>query len=95
MRTIAGQHDSSVAQVALAWLLARKSVTSVIVGASKLPQLEDNLGAADVHLTHDDIAELDDATPLAPAYPNWFIDNMIDQPVSQALAATDSENTRE
>ncbi len=68
--------------------------TSVLIGASKLSQLDDNLGAADVHLTHDDIAELDAATPLPPVYPNWFIDNLTDQPVSHTLAAGRSVNTR-
>lgn len=94
LRVIAGRHDSSVAQVALAWLLARQSVTSVLVGASKLSQLDDNLGAAELHLTHEDIAELDAATPLPPVYPNWFNDGLTDQPVSHALAASRSVNTR-
>jgi diketogulonate reductase-like aldo/keto reductase len=62
-------------------------VTSVLIGASKLAQLDDNLGAADVHLTPDDIAELDAATPLLPVYPNWYIDSLTDQPVNQALNA--------
>jgi aryl-alcohol dehydrogenase-like predicted oxidoreductase len=87
LRTIANRHDFSVAQTALAWLLARPSVTSVLIGASKLAQLDDNLGAADVHLTPADIAELDAATPLHPVYPNWHIERLTDQPVSQALAA--------
>jgi hypothetical protein len=43
-------------------------------------------GAADVHLTSDDIAELDAATPLPAVYPNWYIDSLTDQPVNQALA---------
>jgi aryl-alcohol dehydrogenase-like predicted oxidoreductase len=86
LRTIASRHDSSVAQTALAWLLARSSVTSVLVGASKLAQLEDNLGAAEVRLTPDDIAELDATTSPSPVYPNWFIESMTDQPVNQALA---------
>jgi aryl-alcohol dehydrogenase-like predicted oxidoreductase len=87
LRAIAGRHDASVAQTALAWVLARPSVTSVLIGASKLAQLDDNLGAADVHLTSDDIAELDAATPLPAVYPNWYIDSLTDQPVSQALNA--------
>ena len=86
LRAIAGRHDASVAQTALAWLLARPSVTSVLIGAAKLAQLDDNLGAADVHLTSDDIAELDAATPLHPVYPNWYIDSLTNQPVNQALA---------
>ncbi|HET9256188.1 MAG TPA: aldo/keto reductase, partial [Pseudonocardiaceae bacterium] len=62
------------------------SVTSVLIGASKPTQLEDNLGAVGVRLTADDVAELDAATPLAPVYPNWFIDRMSDEPTDQALS---------
>ncbi|MDQ2882971.1 MAG: aldo/keto reductase [Actinomycetota bacterium] len=87
LRAIAMRHDSSVAQAALAWLPARPSVTSVLVGSSKLAQLDDNLGAADVHLTSDDIAELDAATPLPAVYPNWYIDSLTDQPVNHGLTA--------
>ena len=45
LREIRKAHDASVAQVAIAWLLAKPVVTSIIVGASKMYQLEDNLGA--------------------------------------------------
>lgn len=85
MRVIAGRHDASVAQVALAWLLARPAVTSVLMGSSKLTQLEDNLGAADLRLTDAEVAELDEATPLAPVYPHWARGMMTDQPVEDAL----------
>jgi aryl-alcohol dehydrogenase-like predicted oxidoreductase len=85
MRLIAASHGASVAQVALAWLLAKDAVTSVILGASKPHQLEDNLGAADLILAPHELAELDAATTPAPVYPNWFIDNLVDQPAQQAL----------
>ncbi len=85
MRGIADHHGASVAQVAIAWLLAKKAVTSVLLGASKPHQLEDNLGAADLVLTPAEIAALDAETVPAPVYPNWFIDNLVDQPVAQAL----------
>ncbi len=85
LRAIAKTYGATVAQVALTWLLARPGVTSVLVGTSKLAQLDDNLGAADLHLSTADIDELDAATPLIPVYPNWFIDQMTDQPMSQAL----------
>lgn len=75
-----------VAQVAIAWLLARDAVTSVLIGATKLKQLEENLGAVRLALSSTEIAELDAATALAPAYPSWFIDNLVDQPAAQALA---------
>jgi aryl-alcohol dehydrogenase-like predicted oxidoreductase len=87
LRAIAGKHDASVAQVAIAWLLAKNAVTSVLVGASKPHQLDDNLAAVDLKLAEADIAELDAATPLAPVYPNWFIENLTDRPTAQALGA--------
>ncbi|MBF6328219.1 aldo/keto reductase [Nocardia transvalensis] len=86
MRVIADKHDASVAQVGLAWLLAKPSVTSVLLGATKLGQLDDNLGAADVRLTPEDVADLDAAMPPSPAYPNWYIENFRDQPTAEALA---------
>jgi aryl-alcohol dehydrogenase-like predicted oxidoreductase len=88
MRAIARQREASVAQVALAWLLAKRAVTSVILGATKRAQLEDNLGAADVKLTDADIAELDAATAPPPLYPHWFAQKIVDQPVAEALART-------
>lgn len=77
---------ASVAQVAIAWLLARQGVSSVIVGSTKLSQLEDNLQAAAVTLTAAEIAALEAATALAPVYPNFFMDNIArDRPVAEAL----------
>src|SRR4029077_14552376 len=53
VRAVAQERGDSMAQVALAWLLARPAVTSVILGARTLDQLDDNLGAVDVHLSQD------------------------------------------
>ena len=80
-----GGGKASVAQVAIAWLLAKKVVSSVIVGASKLSQLEDNLAAADVRLSADEIAALDELTKPAAVYPNWFSELVVDGPVKEAL----------
>ncbi len=66
------RHAVSVAQVALAWVLAQDSVTSVIIGARKLSQLEDNLKSIDVALSADDLKALDDASRLTPEYPEWM-----------------------
>jgi aryl-alcohol dehydrogenase-like predicted oxidoreductase len=85
IRVIAQRLGASVAQVAIAWLLARGAVTSVLIGATKPHQLADNLGAVAVKLTDADIAELDAATTPAAVYPNWFIDNLADQPLETAL----------
>jgi len=85
LRVIAASHEASVAQVALAWLLSRQAVTSLILGASKLQQLEDNLGSAGIALTPAELADLEGATPLPAVYPNWFNDNLADRPMVEAL----------
>jgi aryl-alcohol dehydrogenase-like predicted oxidoreductase len=70
VRAVAEEQDASMAQVALAWLLGRPAVTSVILGARTLEQLEDNLGSVDVHLTTEQVARLDTASdPGAADYP--------------------------
>lgn len=86
VREIADARGASVAQVAIAWLLARPAVTSVLLGASKPHQLADNLGAADLVLSAEEVAALDAATPLAPVYPNWFVERMADTALADALA---------
>lgn len=86
LRTLAGQRGASVAQVALAWLLAKPAVSSVILGASKLTQLEDNLGAAEVKLSAREVADLDVAAPLPEVYPNWFFDRIsVDSTLVKAI----------
>lgn len=72
MRPIAAAHGVSLPQVALAWLLAKPAVTSVIMGAKRLDQLNDNLGAADVALSADDMTALDAASALPAEYPGWM-----------------------
>jgi aryl-alcohol dehydrogenase-like predicted oxidoreductase len=86
MRKIAAAHEASVAQVAIAWLLAKDAVTSVLLGASKLQQLDDNLASVNVKLTAAEVAELEAATQPALVYPNWFIENLADAAVRDALA---------
>jgi len=85
MRRIAAERGASVAQVAIAWLLTRPGVNSVLLGATKLHQLEDNLGAASVTLAAEDIAELDAATAITPIYPcsDWIVP---DRRVRKALS---------
>ncbi|GAA1584859.1 aldo/keto reductase [Kribbella sancticallisti] len=70
VRTIAESRDISMAQVALAWLVDRPAITSVILGARTLEQLDDNLAAADLHLTAEETQQLDKASdPGAADYP--------------------------
>ena len=72
MRPIAERHAVSVAQIALAWLLHQTVVTSVIVGANREEQLVDNIAAAKVSLTGDELATLDACSLLPPEYPGWM-----------------------
>ncbi|GIJ66799.1 aldo/keto reductase [Virgisporangium ochraceum] len=70
VREVASARGVSMAVVALAWLADRPSVTSVILGARTLEQLDDNLAAAGVHLSAEETARLDDASaPLVADYP--------------------------
>jgi aryl-alcohol dehydrogenase-like predicted oxidoreductase len=60
------------AQIALAWLLARDAVTSVIIGARKLEQLDDNLKSVDVTLSAEELQTLDQVSRISPEYPEWM-----------------------
>jgi aryl-alcohol dehydrogenase-like predicted oxidoreductase len=73
MTPIAKAHDVSVARVALAWLLQRKGVMSVIIGAKTTAQLDDNLAAADLTLSAEEVATLDEVSAPRPEYPGWML----------------------
>ncbi len=73
MREVAAAHGASVPQVALAWILAKPFVTSVITGAKRLDQLDDNLGAVALRLTEAEMARLDAASALPEEYPGWML----------------------
>jgi len=85
LREISGKHKASVAQTAIAWLLSKKIVSSVIVGASKPQQLDDNLAATELHLAIEELAALDVFTRPATVYPNWFTEFVRDPSVEKAL----------
>ena len=70
---VAKNHDCSMAQIALVWLLHQDVVTSVIVGAKNAEQLADNLKAPDITLSEADLARLDEVSALPPEYPGWMI----------------------
>jgi aryl-alcohol dehydrogenase-like predicted oxidoreductase len=72
LKTIADSRGASVAQIAIAWLLAQPVTTSVIIGARRMSQLEDNLKAVDHALTPDELKALDEVSRLAPEYPAWM-----------------------
>ena len=74
MRDIAKAKKATVPQVALGWLLHKPGVTSVIIGARKLDQLKDNLGAVDIEFTEEEMARLDQVSALTPEYPGWMLE---------------------
>ena len=74
MHFIANNKKVTVAQIALAWLLHQPVVTSVIIGANKPEQLNDNLQSVQVELTKDELEKLDEVSKLSPEYPGWMIE---------------------
>ncbi|MEQ5836194.1 aldo/keto reductase [Marinobacter sp. NFXS9] len=72
-KTVDGQ-PVSVAQIALAWLLHQNAVTSVIVGAKRVDQLQDNIRAAQVRFSDDERAALDEVSRLPAEYPGWMLE---------------------
>jgi len=90
MRAIGRARRASVAQVALAWLLGKAPVSSVLIGASKLVQLDDNLAAVDIQLTAAEVAQLEAAT--APSLDFTVgVSRVADDPIVNALAAKPGE----
>jgi aryl-alcohol dehydrogenase-like predicted oxidoreductase len=73
MRPIAADHLVSVAQVALAWLLAQPHVTSVIIGAKNQEQLLDNIAATELELAPEQLKAISDASALPGEYPEWML----------------------
>jgi len=98
MAPIAKAHHCSPARISLAWLLTRPVVTSVILGAKRLDQLQDNLAAVELKLTEDEIRLLDEVSTLPPEYPGWMFPvqsasrlGMLDRPVWDDLRQSGSK----
>src|SRR3981189_1753896 len=75
VKKVASEVQRSSAQVALAWLLSKSTVTSVLLGASKLAQLENNLGALNTLLSADQIKRLDDISSVEMGFPHEHLAN--------------------
>ena len=87
VKEIAAAHKATPAQVSIAWLLAKKHVTSVLVGANKMAQLEDNLAAVNVKLTDADVKRLDELSTPGTPYPHWFVERVaLDAVAAKALS---------
>lgn len=77
MAPIAKEHHASVARVALAWLLQKPGVTSIIIGAKKEEQLLDNIEATTLKLTEEEIQKLENISALTPEYPGWMVERQM------------------
>lgn len=86
LREVSKESDLSVARIALAWVLSRPFVTSVIIGAKSREQLDDNLAASEVKLSPAHLAKLDAASALPAEYPGWMVDWQDRDPRAPAAA---------
>jgi len=73
LKQVAARHNASPARVALSWVLGRPAVSSVIIAARKVEQLEDNIGAVDLHLSDEEVRLLDTASDPGVPYPKWMV----------------------
>jgi aryl-alcohol dehydrogenase-like predicted oxidoreductase len=71
---IGKKHDASAARVALAWMLKKPYVTSIIIGAKNNGQLIDNISATKLQLTDEDMKQLEQISVLVMEYPAWMIE---------------------
>lgn len=70
---IAKAHNCSAARISLAWILQKPFVTSIIIGAKRAEQLQDNLASLDVALTGEQVQQLDEVSALPLEYPGWML----------------------
>ncbi len=74
MIEIGKKYNTSAARVALAWMLKKPFVTSIIIGAKNQEQLADNIAATKLHLSVEELQKLDQISALKPEYPSWMIE---------------------
>ena len=85
LKQIAQNHGATSAQVAIAWILTKPFISSVIIGVNKMQHLEDNLGAADLNLSASEVDKLDTLTQPQLLYPGWMQQMGWDAKVKAAL----------
>jgi aryl-alcohol dehydrogenase-like predicted oxidoreductase len=73
LKNVARRHDASPSSAALAWLLSKTAISSVIVAGRKPEHLEDNCKAVDLRLSEDDLRQLDAASDPGTPYPKWMV----------------------
>ncbi len=74
MDTIAKKHDVSVAGVALAWVRVQSGITSTIIGAKHIGQLQQNIDSVNIVFDEEDLSKLDEVSALTPEYPGWMVE---------------------
>jgi aryl-alcohol dehydrogenase-like predicted oxidoreductase len=77
MIEIGKQHNVSAARIALAWMLRKPVVTSIIIGAKREEQLLDNIAATVLQLTSEEMQKLDSISALAAEYPGWMVERQL------------------
>lgn len=73
MIAIGHKHKVTVAQVALAWVLAQPGVTSVIIGAKNVAQLDDNISSVNLKLSNEELNQLNQVSEITAEYPAWMV----------------------
>jgi aryl-alcohol dehydrogenase-like predicted oxidoreductase len=71
---VAKNHDVSIAQVALAWVRVQQGVTSTIIGARRVDQLNDNIASVDIEFNDDELEMIENVSALAAEYPAWMVE---------------------
>jgi aryl-alcohol dehydrogenase-like predicted oxidoreductase len=74
MAEIGKQHNASVAEIGLSWVRLQKGITSTIIGAKNVDQLNDNIKSTEVQLSADDLKKLDEVSALPKEYPGWMVE---------------------
>ena len=83
--TIGKQHNTSAAEVALAWVRHQKQVTSTIIGAKNVTQLQENIHSTTIALSETDLKQLDELSALPKEYPGWMVERQsVDRQLTQA-----------
>jgi len=77
MEVIARQHNISVATVALNWVVKQPGITSTIIGAKTLEQLQDNIKAVTLELSPEEMVQLNEVSALASEYPGWMVNRQL------------------
>jgi aryl-alcohol dehydrogenase-like predicted oxidoreductase len=88
LREVANALNRSDAQVALNWVATQPGVTSTIIGATKLVQLDDNLEALSFEIPDELRKKLDEASKLEPAHPYMFFSGILQQRIHGGVKVT-------